>query len=105
MIKALIFRIHKKFPTSRIINIGIKPSFERQKDLKTIKQINCMMRELSNTIPYLSQIDLFNELMSDEKIDKKYFLQDGLHLNNHGYNCILYHIFHSQLRQPYYKNY
>ena len=85
MIKALIFRIHKKFPTSRIINIGIKPSFERQKDLKTIKQINCRMRELSNTIPYLNQVDLFNELMIDEKIDKKYFLQDGLHLNKQGY--------------------
>ena len=60
MIKALIFRIHKKFPTSRIINIGIKPSFERQKDLKTIKQINFRMRELSNTIPYLNQVDFFN---------------------------------------------
>ena len=44
MIRSLIFRIHKKFPESKIINIGIKPSFERQKDLEVIKQINYRMR-------------------------------------------------------------
>ena len=85
MIKSLIFRIHEKFPESRIINIGIKPSFERQKKLQTISQINHSMQELSSKITYLYQIDLFNELMINGNIDKKYFLQDGLHLNKKGY--------------------
>ena len=34
MIMALILKINKKFPETRIINIGIKPSFEREKDLE-----------------------------------------------------------------------
>ena len=97
MIRSLIFRIHEKFPESKIINIGIKPSFERQKDLKVIKQINHRMREFSSNISYLNQVDLFEELMTNGKIDKKYFLQDGLHLNKQGY-IVLNKLLHAELK-------
>ena len=97
MIRALIFRIHEKFPESKIINIGIKPSFERQKDLEVIKQINHMMREFSCNINYLNQVDLFEELMTNGNIDKKYFLQDGLHLNKQGY-IVLNKLLHAELK-------
>ena len=85
MIMALLLKINKKFPETKIINIGIKPSFEREKDLETIKKINGMMREKSEKISFLNQVDLYKELMSNGKINKKYFLQDGLHLNQEGY--------------------
>ena len=97
MIRSLIFRIHEKFPESKIINIGIKPSFERQKDLKVIKQINHRMREFSSNISYLNQVDLFEGLMTNGKIDKKYFLQDGLHLNKQGY-IVLNKLLHAELK-------
>ncbi len=97
MIRALIFRIHEKFPESKIINIGIKPSFERQKDLEVIKQINFRMRKFSNNITYLNQVDLFEELMTNGNIDKKYFLQDGLHLNKQGY-IVLNKLLHAELK-------
>ena len=97
MIRALIFRIHEKFPESKIINIGIKPSFERQKDLEVIKQINHSMREFSSNITYLNQVDLFEELMTNGNIDKKYFLQDGLHLNKQGY-IVLSKLLHAELK-------
>ena len=97
MIRSLIFRIHEKFPESKIINIGIKPSFERQKDLKVIKQINHRMREFCSNISYLNQVDLFEELMTNGKIDKKYFLQDGLHLNKLGY-IVLNKLLHAELK-------
>ena len=97
MIRALIFRIHEKFPESKIINIGIKPSFERQKDLEVIKQINHRMRVFSSNINYLNQVDLFEELMTNGNIDKKYFLQDGLHLNKQGY-IVLNKLLHAELQ-------
>ena len=56
-----------------------------KKDLETIKKINGMMREKSEKISFLNQVDLYKELMSNGKINKKYFLQDGLHLNQEGY--------------------
>jgi lysophospholipase L1-like esterase len=43
------------------------------------------MREFSSNITYLNQVDFFEELMTNGNIDKKYFLQDGLHLNKQGY--------------------
>ena len=97
MIKSLIFRIHEKFPESKIINIGIKPSFERQKDLDVIEQINLRMQEFSSNINYLNQVDLFEELMTNGNIDKKYFLQDGLHLNKQGY-LVLNKLLKAQLK-------
>ena len=98
MIKCLIFKIHGKFPESQIINIGIKPSFERQKKLQTISQINHSMQELSSNISYLYQVDLFNGLMLDGNIDKKYFLQDGLHLNKQGY-VVLNKLLNAELKR------
>ena len=53
--------------------------------MDVIEQINHRMREFSSNITYLNQVDLFEELMTNGNIDKKYFLQDGLHLNKQGY--------------------
>ena len=44
-----------------------------------------MMKEKSEKISFLYQVDLYKEMMSNGEINKKYFLQDGLHLNQEGY--------------------
>jgi len=43
------------------------------------------MKEKSEKISFLYQVDLYKEMMSNGEINKKYFLQDGLHLNQEGY--------------------
>ena len=43
------------------------------------------MKEKSEKISFLYQVDLYKEIMSNGEINKKYFLQDGLHLNQEGY--------------------
>ena len=48
-------------------------------------------------INYLNQVDLFKELMTNGNIDKKYFLQDGLHLNKQGY-IVLNKLLHAELK-------
>ncbi len=85
MIRGFIARVNKKFPQAIIINIGIKPSFERQKNLETIKRINQMMEMHAIENNHLIQIDLFKALLKDGQIGQEYYLKDGLHLNENGY--------------------
>lgn len=85
MIRGFIARVNKKFPQAIIINIGIKPSFERHKNLETIKRINQMMEMHAIENNHLIQIDLFKALLKDGQIGQEYYLKDGLHLNENGY--------------------
>lgn len=85
---AFVKRVHAKFPHAKIYNIAIKPSFEREHELKKIKEINSFLKAKSEEIPYLFQIDFFELLIDDNGIKKEYFLQDGLHLNPKGYQVL-----------------
>ena len=37
----------------------------------------------------LIQLDFYNELMRGNKINSDFYLQDGLHLNNKGYQILI----------------
>ena len=81
-------KIHKKFPDAKIYNIAIKPSLERENELTKIKEINTRLEAISQTLPYLYQIDFYQKMIRDNSIRKELFLQDGLHLNADGYKVL-----------------
>lgn len=81
-------KIHQKFPDAKIYNIAIKPSLERENELTKIKEINTRLEAVSQTLPYLFQIDFYQKMMHDKSIRKELFLQDGLHLNADGYKVL-----------------
>lgn len=81
-------KIHQKFPDAKIYNIAIKPSLERENELTKIKEINTRLEAVSQTLPYLFQIDFYQKMMRDKSIRKELFLQDGLHLNSDGYKVL-----------------
>ena len=92
-IQAFILGIHQKFPKTKIFNISIKPSFEREKQLGAIKSINKGILCLSSNLDYLHQINLYESLIDDnKKIRGDVLLQDGLHLNKNGYKILKSHI-------------
>lgn len=92
-IKDFILSIHKKFPKTRILNISIKPSYEREKQLEVIKDINQGILDLSSNLDYLHQIKLHETLIDDnKKIRGDVLLQDGLHLNTIGYEILKSHV-------------
>ena len=82
-------KVNKKFPDSLIINLSIKPSFERIKDIEKIEKINSLIKAESKANNNLIQLDFYNDLMSVNKINSDFYLQDGLHLNNKGYQIII----------------
>ena len=92
-IRDFILIIHKKFPKTRILNISIKPSYEREKQLGVIKDINQGILDLSSNLDYLHQIKLHETLIDDnKKIRGDVLLQDGLHLNTIGYEILKSHV-------------
>ncbi len=91
-IKTLIEKIHRKFPTTTIINLSIKPSFERVDQMEKILGINSAMAVLAKKTTFLKQIDFFDALMQGKFVNPYFFLQDGLHLNKHGYKVLKNHL-------------
>jgi lysophospholipase L1-like esterase len=87
-ISSFMEMIHKKFPKANIYNISIKPSFERENELKEIRRINAGVQALADRLPYLHQLHLYEKLMDGNQIRRDVLLQDGLHLNGKGYNAL-----------------
>ena len=87
-IMSFIKIIHNKFPETNIYNIAIKPSFERESELREIRGINDGIQALSEELPYLHQLGLYEKLMDDNQIRSDVLLQDGLHLNEEGYKAL-----------------
>ena len=83
-----IDEIYSNYPNTKIINLSIKPSFERLSKIPTIKKINKKMSQESRINKKFIQIDFFEKFFENNKLCKKYFLQDGLHLNLKGYQIL-----------------
>ena len=80
--------IVKKFPKTHIFYMSIKPSFERINKIDEIKKINLLMQRFCNINKQTSYVDFFNKLLKKGEPDLSFFLQDGLHLNDRGYDII-----------------
>jgi lysophospholipase L1-like esterase len=87
-ITSFVQMIHNKFPETNIYNIAVKPSFERESELTEIRGINDGVQALSDKLPYLHQLGLYEKLMDDNRIRRDVLLQDGLHLNEKGYKAL-----------------
>jgi lysophospholipase L1-like esterase len=71
-----------------ILNVSIKPSFERQHELAKIKEINTQLGEKTAPLPNVQQVDFYDSFIENNRIKKAYFLQDGLHLDAMGYQIL-----------------
>ncbi len=91
-IKILIEKIHRKYPTTTIVNLSIKPSLERADQMEKIMEINRQMAVLAKNTAFLEQIDFFDALMEGKTVNRHFLLQDGLHLNKHGYKVLKKHL-------------
>lgn len=87
-IVSFIDRVQAQFPNTKILNISIKPSFERQHELKKIKEINAQLGEKIETLHNVYQVDFYESLLKNKRINEVYFLQDGLHLSAEGYQVL-----------------
>jgi lysophospholipase L1-like esterase len=87
-IRIFLQELHKIFPTTRIIVISLikSPKTYNANKIEDINYINNRLRDFcSIKTPYLHYINVNKELQSST-ID--YFMNDGFHLNEQGYEKI-----------------
>ena len=88
-IKNFLEMVFKTYPNIKIINMSIKPSFERLNDIKKIEKINSLMTAESSRNKNLIQLNFYEKIMDKGLINQSLYLRDGLHFNNLGYKILI----------------
>lgn len=82
----IIRRIKANEPTTKIILIAAKPSISRWKMRGRYKRLNRKMKRISKNDPYLYYVDVWNPMLENRKLKTDIFIEDGLHMNQKGYD-------------------
>ena len=88
-IRKFLELVFKNYPNIKIINMSIKPSFERINDIKKIEKINSLMTAESSRNKNLIQLNFYEKIMDKGLINQSLYLRDGLHFNDLGYKILV----------------
>lgn len=88
-IKNFLELVFKNYPNIKIINMSIKPSFERINDIKKIEKINSLMTAESSRNKGLIQLNFYEKIINKGVINQSLYLRDGLHFNDLGYKILV----------------
>ena len=88
-IKNFLELVFKNYPNIKIINMSIKPSFERINDIKKIEKINSLMTAESSRNKGLIQLNFYEKIIDKGVINQSLYLRDGLHFNDLGYKILV----------------
>lgn len=78
--------IKAKLPNTRVYYMAIKPSLNRWEKVLEMKKANTMINEFLNYKSNAAFIDVFSPMIGiSGKPDKKWFIEDGLHMTAEGY--------------------
>ncbi len=96
---SFVKQIHSQLPSTEIVFIAIKPSLSRWGLWDEMKESNRLIEEYCNQKKSLHFLDTASPMLDDNGLPKKsLYLDDGLHLNEEGYelwNKILYPVIRS----------
>ena len=88
-IRKFLELVFKNYPNIKIINMSIKPSFERINDIKKIEKINSLMTAESSRNKGLIQLNFYEKIINKGVINQSLYLRDGLHFNDLGYKILV----------------
>lgn len=78
--------VHSALPKTRIVFIAIKPSLSRWQLVDEMRRANRLIHDLSMTDERLDFVDIDAPMIgNDRKPRREFFAEDGLHLNDNGY--------------------
>ncbi len=84
--KAFSNLVHKELPETKILYLSIKPSIQRWKLWDRVQKTNRLIEEICKKGDRLEFVDVGTPLLGDDgKPRAELFRQDGLHLNEKGY--------------------
>lgn len=79
-------RIKEKGDTIEIVLISAKPSIARWKLKGKYKRFNRKLKKFSDSDPNIIYVDVWNIMLTDRKLNETLFIEDGLHMNEKGYD-------------------
>ncbi|QLG46337.1 SGNH/GDSL hydrolase family protein [Costertonia aggregata] len=82
----IITRISKFNPDTKIILISAKPSMARWHLKRKYKRLNRKLKRLSQKNPKVDFADVWSPMLAKRKVRQDIFVDDGLHMNNKGYD-------------------
>lgn len=78
--------IKAKLPNAKVYYIAIKPSLNRWNKVIEMQKANTMINEYLNTKSNAAFVDIFSPMIDfTGKPSEKWFLEDGLHMTDEGY--------------------
>lgn len=85
--KAFVGKVRAASPNTKVAYLAIKPSLQRWHLIEKIRAANDLVREWTAHDPLLSYIDIApSTLGADGRPKPDIFIEDGLHLNQKGYD-------------------
>lgn len=82
---AIIERIKKAGTASSVVLISAKPSIERWHLRRKYKRLNRKLAKLCLKDPFLDYANIWDPMLINKKLKKDLFIEDGLHMNEAGY--------------------
>ncbi len=80
-------RVHAALPNTKIIYVSIKPSIARWELIDKIRETNGLVRDYATKHDYVHFMDVEPVMLgADGKPKPELFVQDGLHMNQAGYD-------------------
>lgn len=95
----IIRRIKANNPSTQIILIAAKPSISRWKIRGKYKRLNRKMERFTKKDAQLNYVDVWNPMLNKRKLITDIFIEDGLHMNQKGYD-IWYEAMKDLVNQP-----
>ena len=84
--REMVARVHAALPATKIVFVGIKPSFRRWNLIESIREANARVRTITESNDSLVYIDVDAPLLGDDGEPRRdLFVDDGLHLSAAGY--------------------
>lgn len=79
-------KTHADFPTTRIVYIAVKPSIKRWNLIDKVRETNSLIRQFSQADSRIEFVDIDAPMIGENGTpDPNLFVDDGLHLNEKGY--------------------
>jgi lysophospholipase L1-like esterase len=84
--RKIIDTIWQHYPETRIVLISAKPSIVRWDLKKRYIKLNRKLKEFADQSPQIAFANVWDIMLKDEVINESLFIEDGLHMNQKGYD-------------------
>lgn len=84
--ETIIEKLHQDNPEREIVLISAKPSLSRWKLRGKYKRLNKKMKEFALENSKVDFINVWNPMLNKRKVREDIFIEDGLHMNEKGYD-------------------